>query len=69
MVVVSVPAAPHEAAHQHADVRYVLATDRPDEARPENPAAELRWLTVPDAQALNGEENVRELLTRVSLFP
>jgi hypothetical protein len=65
-----VPAAPHEAAHQHADVRYVLATDRPDEARPENPAAELRWLTVPDAQALTEVANVRELLARVQLlFP
>jgi len=70
VVVVSVPAAPHEAAHEHADVRYVLATDRPGEATPENPAAELRWLTVPDAQALTDEENVRELIARVdALFP
>jgi 8-oxo-dGTP pyrophosphatase MutT (NUDIX family) len=70
VVIVSVPAAPHEPAHEHADIRYVLATDRPDEASPENPAAELRWLTIPEAHALTGEENVRDLLARVSpLFP
>jgi 8-oxo-dGTP pyrophosphatase MutT (NUDIX family) len=68
VVVVSVPAAPHEPAHEHADIRYVLATDTPDAAVPENPAAELRWLTVPEAQALTRVENVRELLARVELL-
>jgi 8-oxo-dGTP pyrophosphatase MutT (NUDIX family) len=70
VVVVSVPPAPHEPAHEHADVRYVLATESPDEATPENPTAELRWLTIREARALTGEENVRELLARVDpLFP
>jgi 8-oxo-dGTP pyrophosphatase MutT (NUDIX family) len=68
VVVVSVPAAPHEPAHEHADIRYVLATDRPDAAIPENPAAELRWLTVAQARALTEVENVRELLARVELL-
>ncbi len=48
VVVVAVPAAPHEGAHEHADVRFLLATADPDAARPERPDADLRWLTVDD---------------------
>jgi 8-oxo-dGTP pyrophosphatase MutT (NUDIX family) len=65
VVIVAVPAAAHEPSHEHADVRFVLATDSPDAVRPENPAAVLRWLSVPEAQALTTEPNVRETLTRV----
>ncbi|WP_214323445.1 NUDIX hydrolase [Nonomuraea sediminis] len=65
VVVVSVPAAPHEPAHEHADLRYVLSTESPEEIRPEKPGAELRWLTFPEAHALTGEPNVRETLSRV----
>lgn len=65
VVVVTVPAAPHEPAHQHADVRYVLATDTPDDATPENPVAEVRWLTVDQARELTSVANVRELVARV----
>jgi 8-oxo-dGTP pyrophosphatase MutT (NUDIX family) len=65
VVVVPVSAGRDEPAHEHADVRFVLATGRPEAARPENPAAELRWLSVPEAQALTSEESVRETLTRV----
>ena len=68
VVVVPVPASPKEPAHAHADVRYVLATDEPDAARPENPAAELRWLTVHDAQTLTTEDNLRETIGRVALL-
>jgi 8-oxo-dGTP pyrophosphatase MutT (NUDIX family) len=68
IVIVSVPAAPHEPAHEHADVRYVLATDDPDAATPENPAAELRWLSVAEADALTSEPNLRETLRRVDLL-
>ena len=66
VVVVAVPAAPHEGAHEHADVRFVLATGDPDAARPEQPGAELRWLTIDDALALTGEANVRELVRRAA---
>lgn len=64
-VVVPVPANDREPAHRHGDLRYVLATDRPDDIRPEDEGAPLRWLSVADATALTGEENVRETLRRV----
>jgi 8-oxo-dGTP pyrophosphatase MutT (NUDIX family) len=64
VVIVPVSAAVHEPAHEHADLRFVLATDTPDSARPENPAATLRWLPISEAQAAT-EPNVRETLTRV----
>jgi hypothetical protein len=65
VVVVPVPASPKEPAHEHADVRYVLATDAPDTARPERPDAPLRWLTFAEARALTTEDNLRETLDRV----
>jgi 8-oxo-dGTP pyrophosphatase MutT (NUDIX family) len=66
VVVVPVPAAPHEAAHEHADVRYLLATAEPDAARPEQPDAGLRWSAVPEALELTTEPNVRDLIRRVA---
>jgi 8-oxo-dGTP pyrophosphatase MutT (NUDIX family) len=66
MVVVPVPAGRGEPAHEHADLRYVLATRRPDDARPENPAAPLRWLALDEALLLVGEDNLRECLGRVA---
>ena len=65
VAVVPVPAARHEPAHEHADVRFVLATQRPDTARPENPTAALRWMTIPEARATTDEPNVRETLARL----
>lgn len=65
VTVVSVPATPKEPAHHHADLRYVLATDTPDEARPEKPTAPLRWLTLDEAFALLAEDNLKETLERV----
>ncbi|HEX6658330.1 MAG TPA: NUDIX domain-containing protein, partial [Ilumatobacter sp.] len=65
VAVVPVPPNRHEPAHEHADVRFVLATQQPDTARPENPTAALRWLTIPEARAMTDEANVRETLTRV----
>jgi 8-oxo-dGTP pyrophosphatase MutT (NUDIX family) len=65
VVVVPVPASRHEPAHEHADVRFVLETQQPDLARPENPTAALRWLTIPEAKATTDRSNVRETLTRV----
>ena len=46
VTIVSVPANSKEPAHQHADLRFILATGHPDEARPETPGNPLRWLTV-----------------------
>jgi 8-oxo-dGTP pyrophosphatase MutT (NUDIX family) len=65
LAVVPVSRSATEPAHEHADVRYVLATDEPASARPENPAALLRWLSIPEAVALVTESNLREALTRV----
>ncbi|WP_229400819.1 NUDIX hydrolase [Micromonospora okii] len=65
VVVLPVPAGPHEPAHEHADLRFVLATGTPERARPEKPAAELRWLSLPEAHALTTEPNLREFLVRV----
>ena len=67
VVAVQVPPGKGEPAHEHLDVRYLMATDRPDDARPENPTAELRWLTVPEAMNLVSEENLRVLLRHVDL--
>lgn len=64
-VVVPVPAKGDEPAHEHADLRFVLATAQPDAVVPERPSAPLRWLTVPDACALTGGDNVAETLERV----
>lgn len=54
-----------EPAHEHADLRFVLATADPGAVRPENPGAPLRWLTPARARETTSEENVREVLTRV----
>ena len=67
VVAVPVPPGKGEPAHEHLDVRYLLATDRPDDARPENPTAEVRWLTVPEALDLVSAENLRVLLRDVDL--
>ncbi|MEV4336956.1 acyl-CoA dehydrogenase family protein [Streptomyces sp. NPDC049590] len=65
LVIVPVPANSREAAHEHADIRFVLATDTPDAIRPENPQAPLRWLTPGEARRVITEENIQETLSRV----
>jgi 8-oxo-dGTP pyrophosphatase MutT (NUDIX family) len=65
LVVVPVPAGGSEPAHEHADMRYVLATDRPDEGRPESPDAPVRWLSLDEAARLTSEANLRESLARL----
>ncbi len=65
MVIVAVPAAGDDPAHEHADVRFFLATRTPDAIVPERPDAPLRWLTLPEAQELTTETNLRETLNRV----
>jgi 8-oxo-dGTP pyrophosphatase MutT (NUDIX family) len=64
VAIVDVPARGDEPDHQHADLRFLLATGDPDAARPENPQAPLRWLTVPQARAATTEGSVRDLLDR-----
>jgi 8-oxo-dGTP pyrophosphatase MutT (NUDIX family) len=64
VAVVPVPASASEPAHEHADLRFVLATGKPDEARPEKPTAAVRWVTFDEAEAELTERNLREALTR-----
>ena len=66
VVCVPVPAGKGEPAHEHADLRYVLATARPDALVPESPAARLQWLTLDEAATEVGEDNLRVTLDRVA---
>ena len=64
VVIVSVPAAGADPAHEHADARFFLATRMPDTVVPEAPDAPLRWLTLAEARDLITEPNLRETLNR-----
>src|ERR1700679_2824199 len=44
LAIVAVPAGRGEPAHEHADLRYFMATGTPDGVRPEHENAPLRWL-------------------------
>jgi 8-oxo-dGTP pyrophosphatase MutT (NUDIX family) len=68
VVAVPVPATPTEAAHDHADVRYLLATAQPERAAAERSTAPLRWLTLGDALALVGEDNVAVAIRRLAVL-
>jgi 8-oxo-dGTP pyrophosphatase MutT (NUDIX family) len=65
VVIVPVPARGDEPAHEHADVRFVLATDHPEAIRPERPDAPLRWLGFAEACELTAADNLSETLARV----
>lgn len=68
VVIVPVPASRAEPAHEHADLRFVLATRTPAAIRAETPDAPLRWLTTTQAAALTSEANLRKTLARLE-FP
>jgi 8-oxo-dGTP pyrophosphatase MutT (NUDIX family) len=53
-----------EPEHEHADLRYVFATEHPDAIAPENADSPLRWLTIDEARALVGGNNLSETLDR-----
>ena len=53
-----------EPEHEHADLRYFLATGDPDAIAPENEQSPLRWLTIGKARALVGANNLSETLDR-----
>ena len=65
LVIVDVPAGKGEPAHQHADLRYFMATQNPQAARAENEAAPLRWLTLTEAYDATSEVNLWETLARL----
>ena len=63
--VCQVPASGSEPQHEHADLRYVLATRRPDAIAAEDEQSPLRWLTVDEARELVGGNNLRRTLDRL----
>jgi 8-oxo-dGTP pyrophosphatase MutT (NUDIX family) len=64
VAVVPVPARDGEEAHEHADLRYLLETDDPEDARAETSTAPVRWMSWDEALDLAVEDNQRELLGR-----
>jgi 8-oxo-dGTP pyrophosphatase MutT (NUDIX family) len=65
LVIVDVPAGKGEPAHEHADLRYFMATQNPEAARAENEHAPLRWLSLTEAYDATSEVNLRETLARL----
>jgi 8-oxo-dGTP pyrophosphatase MutT (NUDIX family) len=53
-----------EPEHEHADLRYILATESPEAIAPEDEHALLRWLTLDEARTLVGTNNVRDTIDR-----
>ena len=53
-----------EPAHEHADLRYLMATSAPEAIQPENADAPLRWLTIDEARELVGANNLQVTLDR-----
>jgi 8-oxo-dGTP pyrophosphatase MutT (NUDIX family) len=68
LVIVNVPPGKGEPAHEHADVRYFMATHAPDAIRPESAHAPLRWLTLPAARDATSQPNLRETLARLEPY-
>ena len=64
VVIVPVSASGREPAHEHADLRFVLATRTPDAARAETPEAPLRWLSPREAREISAEANLQETVSR-----
>jgi 8-oxo-dGTP pyrophosphatase MutT (NUDIX family) len=65
LVIVDVPAGKGEPAHEHADLRYFMATQTPDAARAENEDAPLRWLSLEEAREATSQDNLTETLNRL----
>ncbi len=54
-----------EPGHEHADLRYLLATSNPDAITPENEHSPLRWVTFPQARDLLGPDNLITTVDRI----
>ena len=66
VAIVPVPAGKGEPPHEHADIRYALQTTTPDDVQPEDEMAHLRWLSVDQALAEVGQDNLRVCLSRIA---
>ncbi len=69
VVVCHVPASKGEPEHEHADLRYVLATGDPDAIVAESPDTPLRWLSLAEARAAVGTNNLEQTLDRLARLP
>jgi 8-oxo-dGTP pyrophosphatase MutT (NUDIX family) len=67
-VVCSVRASAAEPEHEHADLRYILATASPNAIAPEDEHSPLRWVTFPEARALFGADSLAETLDRTEVL-
>ena len=68
VVVVPVPAGKGEPAHEHADLRYLFTTGRPDDVVPESATASLRWLSLDASRSVVREDNLRVTLARAGVM-
>jgi hypothetical protein len=66
VAVVPVPARRHDPAHEHADLRFFLATAEPDAPARSTPAPRCAGSRSTLALALTSEENVRETIRRAA---
>jgi 8-oxo-dGTP pyrophosphatase MutT (NUDIX family) len=64
LVIVGVPPGKGEPAHEHADIRFIMATQAPHTARAENENAPLRWLSLAAAYEATSEPSLTETLSR-----
>lgn len=67
VTIVDVTAAGGEPAHQHADLRYFLITDRPGDVPPEVEGVSLQWMTIDEALGY-ADAGLERLLRRVPGF-
>ena len=65
VVIVPVPPGTGEPAHQHGDIRYLLATEKPEAIVAESRSAPLMWLSMEDAIERVGHDNLRIALERI----
>jgi 8-oxo-dGTP pyrophosphatase MutT (NUDIX family) len=68
VIVVAVPAGKGEPAHEHGDLRFLLATADPSAIVRENDDAHLRWMPIAAAISEAEEESLKECLRRVARF-
>jgi 8-oxo-dGTP pyrophosphatase MutT (NUDIX family) len=67
VVICAVAPGKGEPAHEHADLRYVMATASPEAIAPESADAPLRWLSLHEARDLIGANNLQVTLDRAEL--
>jgi len=67
-VLCPVPASAGEPAHEHADLRFFLATGQPEAMSAENDQSPLRWLSVAGARAAAAGNNLSATIERAAVL-